>query len=41
MFQVQFIFGGTELSVNCTRLGTGEKVGATILSLVQEIEEAG
>ena len=40
-FQVQFVFGGTELSVTCTHLTTGEKVGGSVLSLVQEVEEAG
>eukprot|EP00752_Nemacystus_decipiens_P002183 g2078.t1 len=39
--EVQFVFGGTELSVTCTHLMTGEKVGGAVLSLVQEVEEAG
>lgn len=38
---VQFVFGGTELSVNCFRQTTGKEVGKTVLSLVQEVEEAG
>ena len=38
--QVQFVFGGTEFSVNCFRKTTGEKVGHVALSLVQEVEEA-
>eukprot|EP00903_Cladosiphon_okamuranus_P013449 g12525.t2 len=39
--EVQFVFGGTELFVTCTHLGTGEKVGATVLSLAQDVEEVG
>lgn len=37
--QVQFVFGGTEISVNCFRKATGEKVGEVALSLVQEVDE--
>lgn len=37
--QVQFIFGGTEFSVNCVRKATGEKVADVALSLVQEVED--
>lgn len=37
--QVQFVFGGTEFSVNCFRDRTGEKIGEAVLSLVQEVEE--
>jgi len=36
---VQFVFGGTELSVKCTRQTTGEKVETVVFSLVQEVEE--
>lgn len=36
---VQFIFGGTEVSVNCVRTSTGEKVARAVLSLVQEVED--
>lgn len=39
--EVQFVFGGTEFSVNCFRQTTGEKVGTAVLSLFQEVEEAG
>lgn len=38
---VQFVFGGTELSVKCFRQTTGKQVGTAVLSLVQEVEEAG
>lgn len=38
---VQFVFGGTEFSVNCFRQTTGKKVGTAVLSLVQEVDEAG
>lgn len=37
----QFVFGGTELSVNCFRQTTGEKAGTAVLSVVQEVEEVG
>lgn len=39
--QVQFVFGGTEFSVNCFRNATGDKVANVALSLVQEVEEGG
>lgn len=39
--EVEFIFGGTEFSVNCFRQTTGEKIRTALLSLVQEVEEAG
>eukprot|EP00903_Cladosiphon_okamuranus_P013447 g12524.t1 len=39
--EVQFEFGRTEFSVTCFRQTTGEKVGTTVLSFVQELEEAG
>lgn len=38
--EVQFVFGGTEFSVNCFKAGTGERIGETMVSLVQEVEEA-
>eukprot|EP00752_Nemacystus_decipiens_P002187 g2082.t1 len=38
--EVQFVFGGTEFSVNCFRETTGKKVAQVALSLFQEIEEA-
>lgn len=36
---VQFVFGGTEISVNCFRTQTGERVAQAVLSLVQEVGE--
>lgn len=36
---VQFVFGGTELAVNCLRKKTGKRVANTVLSLVQEVGE--
>lgn len=36
---VQFMFGGTELSVTCTQEETREKVGQTRISIVQEVQQ--
>eukprot|EP00903_Cladosiphon_okamuranus_P013451 g12527.t1 len=38
--EVQFVFGGTEFSVNCFSKMTGKQVGQVAVSLVQEVEEA-
>ena len=37
--QVQFVFGGTELAVNCFREATGEKIGQVALNIVQLAEK--
>ena len=36
---VQFVFGGTELAVNCFGVKTGKRVANSVVSLVQEVGE--